>query len=193
VGEPLLFEACAAYSYGSYPNVADSTSQVPYRSTNQYIDIGIDAPIIFGLAAAIDLRLRDTEKLSWGFQTTAFQARYRFMNDLTGDPFTMTASLIFRYVSPSNLSDPSCPFHEKWDFEATVSAGKEWSRGPFWLFHTYAFLSIGQGTGGYPWSNAKLYAAYNYLDTWRAALFADGYFGYGNEKTIDRADHESTG
>jgi hypothetical protein len=191
IGEPWLFNWLAGYTYGAYPDVEGNTNATPYGSHNQYIDLGLLAPLTPTLDVEFGLTLNNTNLIKWGFETVALQGRYQFMDDIQGDLISLTAGLSMRYVSPNNLRDPSCQYHKKWDFEAGVSAGKEWSQGPYWIARSFAWIAVGQGTSDYPWMRALLSLAGNIDNQWQGELFADSYFGFGNRVTVDPRDFHS--
>ncbi len=184
-GEVYEFSFEGTYDYSRFRRVEGASRQLtsPINNQSLFADFG------FTSSSSIDLQVEGelgrTTDIGWTFRSAAVQARYRVLDDIAGDPLTLTFGLIFRGAAPHMLTDVSTPYAAELNTEATCSLGKEWSSNEFWAMRTYGFASIGQANSGYPWTRELLVGQYNLNDIHRFTVFFEGYFGFGNRRRVD--------
>jgi hypothetical protein len=136
----------------------------------------------------MDLQFADTSAVPFNFRTIALQGRYLWMDDIVGDPISLTTGGSVRVTATSSLKDVSCPSHGNVDFEANFSLGKEWDASDQWRFRTWFFGALGHANRGSPWVRATAAIETNVKDIHKWAVFVDGINGYGRRTHID-VDH----
>lgn len=184
-GEVYEFSFEGTYAFSRFSRVEGASTQLthPINSQSVFADFG------FTSNASTDLQVEGelgrTTDIGWTFRSAAVQARYRLLDDIAGDPLTLTFGLIFRGAAPHMLTDVSTPYAAELNTEVTCSLGKEWSSQGCWTIHTYGFATLGQANSGYPWTRELLVWKYNLNDIHRFTAFAEGYFGFGNRHHVD--------
>lgn len=176
------------FTYEWYPEIADGSRA--YSSHNKYVGIMLDIPPWPQWDAEIELAYADTKEVNWDLQRLGAMVRYQFLDDIQGDPVSVTSDFNFLWVPRVNQNDPSCPYAKMWNFEAGTSVGKEFSSGPFWIFRTYGRAAIGQSTQGPPWLKFLVDVAGNFSNTWRLAAFSEAYLGFGSQQTVNVDDFD---
>ncbi len=182
------FQFYPGYSYSYYPSVDNGTNPSSYSSHNQLLKLGLGVAVLPKLDVEYEMEFAKTRKLVFGGRSVAVQCRYQFLDDISGDFVSFCMGGNIRYVPPRNLSDVSSPYHSNWNAEIVSSMGREWARSYYWCFRMFGFASFGFANHGYPWIRALFSMAANFHDKHRFELYSDGYFGLGNETTVN-IDH----
>ena len=107
------------------------------------------------------------------------------LDDISGDRVSLTIGLNIRGAPHHFLTDVSTPYASEFNLELTGSIGKEWSQEGMWTMRTYGFATVGMGNRGYPWTRELFVWQYNWQDTHRVSLFAEGDFGFGNKQHVN--------
>lgn len=131
-----------------------------------------------------ELEVADTTSVSWGYRSFALEVRKQWFDDICGDFLSVTTGLTYRDASTRMRKALSTPYHARANFELNCSIGKEWSLGPYWVFRTFGFIGIGQGTEGYPWLIGNLYLWWNVCNQHQFRLYSQTYWGLGDRKTV---------
>lgn len=173
------------YSFSRFSRVEGASNQLknPINSQSFFADFDFTPYDSFDLQ--IEGELGRTTDIGWTFRSAAVQARYRMLDDIAGDPISLTFGLIFRGAAPHMLTDVSTPYAAELNTEVTCSVGKEWSNQGFWTMRSYGFASLGQGNNGYPWTRQLLVWQYNLNDIHRFTTFAEVNVGFGNKQHVD--------
>ena len=132
-----------------------------------------------------DMQLADTTKQSFTFRSLAFQGRYLWFDDITGDPISLVTGVSGRFTSSQSLRDYSCPSHGHLDVELNFSLGKEAAVTDNWVFRGWFFGALGQATRGSPWVRAVGSCETNLSDTHRFAFFTEWVSGYGRHSRVN--------
>lgn len=182
------FTFTPSYTYSRYRDVQNGHPQLKSASNDHLIafDLGISPMQKWDVDA--DLEFADTPRQSLGFRSSALQLRYQWLDDIAGDPVSVTTGISGRGVGGHSLKDVSCPYHSYANFELNSAVGKEWDTGPFWFLRTFGFAAVGMANHGFPWMRALIDLEGNLHHTHRLGLFAEGYFGFG-DKTRVHVDH----
>ena len=80
------------------------------------------------------------------------------------------------------LHDPSLFHHALFEFETSVSVGKEWSSWDEWVYRTWGEVTFGLGSRGSPWLKGKGAIQWSFCPCQfiEGALLAE--MGFGGEK-----------
>lgn len=184
LGDPYAFQAQVTYGYSHYPNVQNAS--VPLKSaSNDHLVAGSIEWCLQNWDFELEAELVDTPRQSFGYRAAAMQLRYLWLNDIACDPFSLITGLIVQNTSTRSLKDVSCPYHANMNFELNATFGKEWCRGPDWLWRGYGFFGAGIGNRGSPWLRGQLAIQGNMQGRHQGQLFALGYFGLGDETRVN--------
>ncbi len=184
-GNVYEFHFLGDYTYSRYNKVDHATPPLKHPSNDQLFLLGLDFCPSSSWDLDLDVEFVHTPRQEWGFRSAAAQIRRLWLDDVLYDSVSLTTGLLLRGVSGTSLKDVSCPYHAAFDMEMNIAIGKEWSSSAFWRYRLFGFGALGIGNRGSPWSRAHVAIELNSEDVHRYELFSDGYFGYGNEETIN--------
>jgi hypothetical protein len=185
LGNQYEFDFQSAFTYSRYRKVQGASVQLksPSNDYDLLLDLGFTPFSVFDMRA--ELEFAETPRQSWNWRSVAIQGRFQWLDDISGDPISLTTGFNFRGVPHHSLSDVSCPYASYANYELTVSAGKEWSKEGMWTMRTYAFATAGIANHGSPWTQELLVWQFNWEDTYELSFFAVGDFGFGGKQHVD--------
>jgi hypothetical protein len=185
LGNQYEFVLDSSYSYSRFSKVANAKRQLkePFNVNLLCFDLAF-CPVD-GWEIAFEADFAATTKQSFGRRSLAAMLRARFLDDIVGDPVSLTAGLIARMTSHNSLKDISCPSSARWDVELHSAVGKEWSTGANWSMRLYGIGAVGQGSHGWPWAKAK--AAFGIQQPIASAweIYSLGYWGFGPKDSVN--------
>jgi hypothetical protein len=179
------FQLRAAYSYRYYPSVDRAVNPTSYSSHDHIGDINLGVSPHPNWDVQAELNVAKTDRLSFGIQRVGLQGRYLWLNDVAGDPVSLTTGLSLFFVPTRNMDDVSSPYHAQGNAELGMAVGKEIDHVFDWICRFYAFLGAGIANRGSPWLRPLLSCQFQCRNTHRLQLFAEGYFGLGNRKQVN--------
>ncbi len=185
LGDFLEFFLDSSFSYYRFRHVQGAIQQPSIPSNNYLFSLDLGLCPFDGWEAAIEAELAKTPRQKFGRRSVGIQVRTRWMNDIMGDPLSVTTGLSIRQVSSQSVHDISSPYAAPWNFEAHTAFGKEWSQGAFWYMRWYGMAALGQGSRGSPWTRGRLAFEMNRENHHQIELFADGYWGFGRRRDVD--------
>lgn len=176
------------FTYDRYRKVNNASVQLSHPSNDKFyvMDLSFTPSPSFDFEAEVEFA--DTPRQSFGLQSYALQGRYLWLDDISGDPYSLITGFSVREVSRRSLHDVSCPYHSDWNFELTTAVGKEWSKQGWWTTHAYALAGIGIANHGAPWIRALAVIEANRENRNRLRAALEGYFGLGG-KEHPNVDH----
>jgi hypothetical protein len=171
----------ASYTFDFYRRVADGVPGNRHSSNdNQFLfGLGFTPKETWDVYA--EFELAQTTRQSFNWRSGALQARYQWLNDIVGDPVTLTTGLSVRGVNHKSIKDISCPYAAEFNLELNLAAGKEWSKEGYWVFRTYGFGALGIAQRGSPWLRFFYSFMTNQEDRHQFELFTRGEFGFGSK------------
>lgn len=171
--------------YNRYRYVDHAKEQFSSASNDKGVLVGLGMSPYMNWDCDVEIEFVNTPRQPFSYGNAAIQGRYLFLNDTIGDPVSLSAGVSVREVSARSVRDVSSPYHYYCNFELSGAIGKEWDRGPNWLYRSYAWGALGMANKGSPWARSYLAVECNIQDRHQIALFGDGYFGFGNQKEVD--------
>ncbi len=179
------FTFAPSYTYDYFSRVQNGRPQLETGLNNHLLvfDLAFSPSPLWEVDGGIEFA--DTSSQKTSFRSGALQIRYLWLDDVTGDPVSLTTGVNFRAVSPRSLKDLNTPYHAEFDFEFNASLGREWSRRTLWYLRAYAFASGGIGNRGFPWLCFLGKIEGNIKKAHRLGTFAEGYFGFGDKNTVN--------
>ena len=185
IGNLYEFNIQSKETYSRYRWIDSAFKQPSYAYNNYVTDVGISFVPAENLDLGLELEMARTPFQLYGFRSSALGARYVLLDDIAGDPLSLTLGLNLRAVSSRSVRDVSSPYASYMNYEITTALGKEFSEKGFWISRFYALGSIGIANHGSVWNRA--YAAFEkcFFQTQVIKVFTVGYFGYGPKKIVD--------
>jgi hypothetical protein len=173
------------YTYSRYSRVQHGDPDLKSPSNDQRFGFSLEMPLAPTWDLELEIEFVDTPRQKWGMRSYAGQFRYLWLDDVSGDPISLTTGFNVRGVSSHSLSDVSSPYHSNVNFELNTAAGKEWSKRAFWRMRTFAFAGVGIANHGSLWVRALAAFEGNYVDKHRYQLFANSYWGFGPDRAVN--------
>lgn len=184
LGDFLDFYLDTSYTFYRFRHVQDAVKQPKHASNNHLVAFDLGFFPFDGWEAAAELEFAETPRQPYGWRSIAVQVRNRWLNDIMGDPISLTTGFNIRTVSHKSVKDISSPYAAPWDFEANCSIGNEWSHGAHWYMRWYGVGALGQGNQGSPWTRGKLAFELNRDNHHQVFFFGDGYWGFGHRRRV---------
>jgi hypothetical protein len=182
------FRSVSDFFYSYFDHVSDAKKPLGH-SYNTYLfhtDAGFTAAE--NIDVDVDLELVQTFGQNFSFRSSALQARYRFLDDIAGDPITVVSGLSLRGVGARSVRNISTPYASYGNAEVFVCLGKERSYKETWDLRGYFFTALGAATKSYPWIRAVGQIEKNFSDRQRLGLRTEGYFALAGKDKVD-VDH----
>ncbi len=176
------------YTYSYYPSVEGALQHHQKTSHDNFLTFDLGVCPTPSLSCDIDLEFADTPIQKMGYRSLAFQVRYQFLDDIVGDFATITTGAYVRGVSRHSLKDPSCPYHSDINGALNLSLGKEWGNGQYWQMRAFGYVDGGMANHGSGWTRYLISFQTNTHNRHRFGIFNEGYFGFGNQESLN-IDH----
>lgn len=184
-GDVYEFRADSGFSYSYFNHVQGAITQPSHASNNYLVFGGMGFTPSEDIDVDLDIELARTPRQNFSFRSGAMQARYRFLDDISGDPVSVVAGFNMRGVGAKSVKDISSPYASYLNFELTAAVGKEHTYQSTWTLRGYGLAAIGLAVHGYPWVRAYGSFEGNYQDTHRGCVFTEGYFGCGGKEHVN--------
>jgi hypothetical protein len=141
-----------------------------------------------GIGVELEMTLANTRRQHPNLDNIRLTGRYQFLDDIIGDPISLTAGLTVTQAFKNALFDISSFHHGLIEAEATIAFGKECSYSEFWDSRWWGLLGCGIGDWGTFWLHG--YAAWekNWCDCHQLRFFMNSLYGFG-QKNINRCDN----
>ncbi|MGH2638465.1 MAG: hypothetical protein ACRDF4_04185, partial [Rhabdochlamydiaceae bacterium] len=104
------FTFTPTYTYSRYPDVQHGIPHDQRPSNDHILSFDFSLPPSPQWQIDSEVEFADTPKQSMGLRSVAFQVRYLWLDDLLGDPVSLTTGGVIRGVSRHSLKDVSCPY-----------------------------------------------------------------------------------
>jgi len=176
------------FTYDRYRKVNNASVQLSHPSNDKFYVMDLSFTPSATLDFEAEVEFADTPRQSFGLQSYALQGRYLWLDDISGDAYSLVTGLSLREASRRSLHDVSCPYHSDWNFELTTAAGKEWSKEGWWTARVYGLAGLGIANHGAPWIRSLFVIEANRQNRNRLMAALEGYLGLGS-KEHPNVDH----
>ncbi len=173
-GNDLEFHPRETYIFQKYCN-----------NTNNILISGLEGSYdVYQIDA--ELNLSHTKARRFGFDDFHLTGRYRFLNDIVGDPVSVVAGVTLIRACHKSVKDKNTFHHGLNEAEFTASVGKEESMGDDWTSRSWALGALGTSDRGSPWARLDLVWEKNYCHRRFLRIFANSLFGFGSRNLHSR-------
>ncbi len=183
-GDLYEFDLLATYAYSQFSSVQGARPPYHHFFQSNLLSLGLDFCPNPDWSVDADFQCASTTSNSFYWQSVALQGRYLWLDDVIGDPISLTTGLSCRATSTTGLKDISCPSHGNADIELNFALGREFDSSRDWRFRCWAFGALGQANRGSPWVRGIVALESNVRDTHRFAFFVLGTNGYGRHTHV---------
>lgn len=192
---PLFLEATdlspwTGYDLELHPRVVNQLQKHPSHWDNLF-GVGIEGSYDVW-QADIEVNMASTQKLLFGFDDLRLMGRYRWFDDVIGDPVTLTTGVTLIKPTHHSLRDPDLFHHGTFEGEAHAAVGKEWSYQQYWTARLWGVGAFGMANRGYPWLRGNLGWERNWCDAQAIRLYVNTLWGLGH-KTFHKHDFHGYG
>lgn len=185
LGNLYEFEWQTDFTYSRYRRVEGAAVQLRSASNDKDLLFDLSFTPFTTFDVQVEVEFADTPRQALGLRSTALQVRYQWLDDISGDPLSLTTGFNLRGVSRHSLKDVSCPYASDVNFELSLSMGKEWSNQGMWTMRTWGLTTIGIANHGFPWTRELFIWQFNWQNAHRLSLFTVGDFGFGNRQHVN--------
>lgn len=176
----LVGQSYRSIAYDSFLRKKPSQDLFYNSSLNSTIlDFGVELEAIFAW----------TGKQQGNLDAFRFTGRYAILDDVAGDPISLTFGAILSKASWKALKDKSSFHHGLGECECFVSFGKEQPFQDEWVQRWWGFLGLGIAERGSPWIRAKANYERRFLGIHQINTFLEGLVGLG----VHRLSHPFSG
>lgn len=180
-GSTLEIEACAAAQLQAYRGIDSDGDSKRRPACDLFFDLSA-ATSYDNLAAELEVIASDTRYQTFGMDSIKLTGRYRWLNDIVGEPVSLVTGLTISQVFKPGLRNLSSFHHGGIECEAHASVGREKSFMQFWLSRYWAIFGIGVADMGYPWITGNLAWEHNFCERHHLRVFANSLWGLGHHR-----------
>ncbi len=166
--------------YGYFPVDEHHVKDIQ-SACNVFVDVSASLAPTEEWSAEIEAVAADTRHRSFGMDSLLLTGRYRWLNDIVGDPVSLSTGLTVIKVFKPAWHDLAVFHHGGIACEAHVAAGKEFSCRQFWTNRVWAVAAAGVGDIGSPWLRGDLFWEHNWWDRQQVRLFVHSLWGMGGD------------
>jgi len=182
------FQLRSAYSYRYYPSVSQGKNPSSYHSHDHRLDLNFGVQFWPNWDLQFESDFLHSRKLNWGTERVGLQVRHLFLDDVVGDPISLSVGFQGFYVPTRSLRDVSVPYHAQGNLELGVAIGKEIDKTYNWLFRFWGFCGVGIANRGMPWIRPLMAAEMKFKQRHVLKAFTESYIGFGRSHHVDIND-----
>ncbi len=169
--------------YSSIDRAYPNRSQYQ-NSFNEELRFNLGVSTLSYFEAQIETEFFQTKATTLTLESVGAQLRWQILDDIQGDPFSVTIGGLLRFVPDHALKDPYVPYAGLINFEGSFCIGKEFDEAFDWTKRVYLDLSIGQAIQGAPYLEADLVFQLHRMHH-LFGVFMESYFGFAHKKSIN--------
>lgn len=139
----------------------------------------------------LELNVAKTQKEPYGFESVKGACRYRLLNDLRGDPVSLTAGLVASLSTPTRVRDLSSTAHGVFEAEARLAIGREFGLQEESYYKAWGLAKGGIASSGAPWIGAEVHLERVFLRNHHIDLFLRAEKGLSSNKLHHLSDFHS--
>lgn len=179
IGNFLEVETRISAAYQQFRHVNSSHRNFSYPSHDFFTNFNAGIAPDDCYDVQVDLLFADTRHRNYGFDSGKVTGRYFILNDIVGDPVSLTAGLSLILPIHSALRDIGSFHHGMAELEGHMAVGLETPYFTTWLQRQYAVFALGIATQGSPWLRVKYHFERALCNNFSLQFFFDSLFGLG--------------
>lgn len=185
LGDVYEFNLDSEVIYSQYRYINHAKEQPLYMYRNYLTKETLSFTASPNLELEFELELARTPHQLYGFRSTALAARYLALDDIAGDPVSLSLGANMRAVGGRAVRDVSSPYSSYLNTEIMATLGKEFTKGKDWKSRGYLAAVLGLANHGSAWNRVEAVCEGKIFSSQVLRAFMTGYFGYGPKRNID--------
>lgn len=178
-GRVLELDLSADCLMQAFTYVDSHNSPGKHPEFDVFIDLDASLAVWESIAAEIEIIAAETRHQSFGMDAIKLTGRYRFFNDIVGDPASLSTGITLSAIFPAVRRNIATFDHGGIAAECHLAVGKEWSCMQFWTSRAWTVFAVGVADVGSPWLRCNLAWEHNWWERHQLELFADTIMGLG--------------
>jgi hypothetical protein len=146
--------------------------------TNDIVEFGIEGSYDVW-QIDLEVNIARTKDRDLSFDDLRLTGRYRWMDDVIGDPVSLYTGFTYVYATHHSLRDPNLFHHGTAEGELHVAVGKEFYSYDMWTTRVWGVGLIGIANRGFPWIRLNLAGEKNWCNQHVFGVFIDTLWGLG--------------
>ncbi len=187
-GNDKEFGFRALYASQAYNKLREGGEVTEYSSDDSIISLSLALSPSPELGWEIECSFADTGQRSKGVGSLRATGRYLWLNDVVGDPISLSSGVSLSIPTRSSLRDLSTPYHGDVELEVHVAIGKEYSSGRYWVYRYWGDIGYGFANEGLPWVDGQIVLERNFRDVHQWSIFGKALYGLGSD-VLNHLDH----
>lgn len=151
IGNYLEFEWRSALRYQYIHDLSSRSHLESYLSNDWFASTGLSFAAKPNFSLDVEGVAAWTRKQHGAIDQIRLNGRYVWLDDIAGDPVSLTTGASFIQSFSWSLKDISSFHHGRSEAELFFSVGKEWAKGEAWLSRLWAMGALGAAERGSPW------------------------------------------
>ena len=172
-----------------YQSIDTRCGTVKRPAGNFFLDLELYTTLWPNWSVELEARTAATRHRTFGWDSLSFTGRYLWMDDVVGDPVSLTTGVTVYKVFRPARRDLSVFHHGGIECELHTAVGKEVSCGEFWESRGWGVVGIGVGDLGAPWIRADANWEHNWCERHQLRLSLHSIWGLGQRSLRKRLDH----
>lgn len=179
----LEFDTYFEYTFQHYRRLDVEPPCESGGATSHFFTLGLDFSPWMPWNTQAEFGLADTtEQRSFYAKDFQLMVRYLLLDDVIGDPVSLSAGITFMEFSKAARQDVSVLAHGSIAGEAHLALGKEFAPKEYWLARSWVVGGIGLGDRGAAWLRADAAFETNYCDFWTNSVVVNSLWGLGHSR-----------
>jgi len=182
LGNLFEFQLRGTYTYQYYSSVRTSGGIVHLPTHNQLADLDLGMTILPIASVGIDLGAQKRTWRSMTFDHVRVRGQYLLLDDIVGDPVSMTVNLSLTSVDRKALPAPGLMHHGRFEALLGTSIGREWAIGRVFTHRLWANIGLCGASHSSLYTLDSLNWQINFIDRIRFGIKGLFDAGYGTRK-----------
>lgn len=179
--DALQLQGKLDYRFQTYNSLDAPGKNRNYSSDDSFVDGSIMA-VYDPYSFEVEVQFADTRKRNFDWDHIGVTARYLWLDDNVGDPFSLTTGITLSRAWREALNDISSFHHGQNEAFFHAAIGKQVVFGNEWLSRWWGVFGVGIADRWTPWIVANANYEWNYCNMHRFRLFANSLWGCGNQR-----------
>lgn len=180
---PLLApEAEFDVAIQAFRDVDTKFGDMRYSSCDVFVDLGLLLSPTETTSGEFEVALADTRKRTFGFDNIKLTGRYLWLNDVVGDPISLSMGVSLSSVFKPARHDIAVFHHGGIEGEFHIAAGQEFVCESFWTSRWWSVAAIGTGDIGSAWLRGDFHYEWNWWNKNQCDIFLHTLWGLGRRE-----------
>lgn len=174
LGNWLEFEGSLYQTHTESHHVATRHATKEKELHSELTTASLEFMPLADLSTELELDLAKTQKKPYGFEAVKGGFRYSWLNDLAGDPVSLTTGLAISLSTASRVKDLSSKEHGVFETAVQVACGREFGYTEESYWHVWLATGAGLASSGSPWLGGEIHFKHVFQKEHSLDLFVQG-------------------